>query len=323
MRAVRCNAYGPLDALVVEDLPAPVAGPGEVVVDVAAAALNFTDVLLVANRYQVSAPLPFTPGSEFAGTVASVGERVDDLVPGDRVSGTVLVGAFAEQLAVPAAALSRVPEGLSLASAAAGGVAHSTAYHALRSSAGLQPGEWLVVLGAAGGVGLAAVQIAHALGAKVLAAASGPAKLDQCRAAGADATVDYSRQDLKEEIRRITGGGADVVFDPVGGEYSEPALRALRWGGRFISIGFASGEIPKIPLNLVLLKGLVLTAFEYRGFARNQPDELARNRAELAALMAEGRLQPHVSATYPLEAAASALGMVAERRAVGKVIIQP
>ncbi|MGH9093365.1 MAG: zinc-binding dehydrogenase, partial [Acidimicrobiales bacterium] len=210
-----------------------------------------------------------------------------------------------------------------LGAAAAFGVAHGTAYHALRTVARVRPGDWVVVLGAAGGVGLAAVELATHLGARVLAVASTEAKLDACRAKGAVAGVDYLREDLKERVKAVTNGGADVVVDPVGGPAAEAALRALRWGGRLVTVGFASGEIPRIPLNLVLLKGVVVTGFTMEGLAANQPDDVARDHAELRRLLATGRVVPHVAARFPLEEAWAALAEVAERRAVGKVLVEP
>jgi NADPH2:quinone reductase len=323
MRAARCVEYGPPASVTVEDVEDPVPSPGQVVVDVAAAAVNYPDVLVVADRYQIHVPVPFTPGSEFAGTVRSLGAGVDGLSVGDRVAGAALVGAFAEQIAVAARSLQPVAPGIDLRAAAASGVAHRTAYHALRSIAEVEPGEWVVVLGAAGGVGLAAVELATALGGRVLAAASSPEKLALCTDKGAEAVVDYEREALKERIKEITGGGASVVIDPVGGPYSEPALRALGWGGRFVSVGFAAGDIPHLPLNLILLKGVVVTGFTMEGFTRNRPADEARDRAELADLMATGRIIPHVSATYPLEETGSALADLAERRATGKVLVVP
>jgi NADPH2:quinone reductase len=318
-----CRAYGPPESLVVEVVPDPVAGPGEAVVRIEAAAVNYPDLLLVADRYQVSVPPPFAPGSEFAGVVETVGEGVTAVAPGDRVRGGSMVGAFAQRAAVPAAGLDRLPAGADPVAAAAFHVAHSTAYHALRSVGEVAPGQWVVVLGAAGGVGLAAVELAKVLGAKVLAAASSPAKLEVCAARGADALVDYSTEDLKERVKALTGGGADVVVDPVGGRWSEQALRATRWGGRFVTVGFASGEIPRIPLNLVLLKGVVVKGFEIRTFAQHAPDLAARDGEELHRLLVEGRVTPHVSATYPLEETGAALRSLADRRATGKVVILP
>lgn len=323
MRAVRCNAYGDPRALVVEEVEEPLAGPGQVVVEVTAAAANFPDVLLVADRYQVHVPVPFTPGSEMAGTVVSVGPGVDGWTAGDRVSGASLVGAFAERVVVPATALRPVPPALDLALAAASGVAHRTAIFALRAVGRLHAGEWLVVLGAAGGVGLAAVELGAALGAKVVAAASSPAKLEICEKKGASALVDYSAGSLKERVKEITGGGADVVVDPVGGPLAEEVLRATRWGGRFVSVGFASGEIPRIPLNLVLLKGVIVTGFTMEGLAHHQPADAAAADAELTRLLASGRVVPYVSARYRLEDAAQALLDLSERRAIGKVLVEP
>ena len=324
MRAAYCSRYGPPStSVVVEELPDPVPGEGEVVVRVAAAGVNYPDALIVANRYQMPAPLPFIPGSEFAGTIATVGPGVDRWREGDRVRGGAFVGAFAELVVAPAQGLRPVPDGVDLAAAAAYGVTYETAYHSLVSVGHMQPGEWVAVLGAAGGVGSAAVELAHLLGAKVVACASSTEKLEVTRSMGADACIDYTREDLKEALRSVTGGGADLVIDPVGGAYSEPALRAMRWGGRFVVVGFASGEIPRVPLNLVLLKGVTVTAFEFRGFGAHHPEALASASAELSSMLADGRIRPHISAVHPLEEAAVALEDVLERRATGKVVIEP
>lgn len=322
MRAARCESYGGIDAVTVEDVPEPPVGPGEVRVAVHAAAINFPDLLVLEDRYQVSIPVPFIPGSELAGMVVEVAEDVVGLVPGDRVFGATFVGAFAEQVAVAAASLTRIPDGVDFAAAAAFGVAHATAYHSLRSVARLEPGEWVVVLGAAGGVGLAAVELAHHLGARVLAAAAGTARLAVCEDCGADALVDYSSEDLKERIKEITDGGADIVIDPVGGPFAEAALRAMRWRGRFVTVGFASGEIPRLPLNLVLLKGVTVQGFEMRGFMVNEPELQRRDRAELMQLFASRQISPHVSAVFPLASVRDALRAVAERRTTGKVVLE-
>jgi NADPH:quinone reductase len=257
VRAAVCAAYGPPDVVRVEETAAP-ARPtpaGQVRVRVAVAAVNYPDVLLVADRYQVSVAPPFVPGSEFAGIVDEIGQGVNGFAVGDRVMGSAMVGAFAEGAVVPAAALRAVPAGMELTTAAAFGVAHRTAYHALRSVAGLRPGEHLVALGAGGGVGLATVQLGHELGATVTAVASSAEKLAVAAAYGASNLVQHTAQDLRQALRSSLPDGADVVVDPVGGRLSEPALRALRFGGRFVTVGYASGEIPRIPLNLVLLKG--------------------------------------------------------------------
>jgi NADPH2:quinone reductase len=323
VRAARVHEYGPPSGVVVEELDDVSPGPGQAVVQIAAAAVNFADVLVIANRYQHPAPLPFTPGSEFAGTVTAVAPDVDGCATGDRVLGTVLAGAFAEEVAVPAASLTHLPPSVDFTTAVAGGVAYATSFHALRSVAQVQPGEWVVVLGAAGGVGLAAVQLAHLLGAHVIAAASSPEKLAVCAEHGADGLINYETEDLKERIRELTGGGADVIIDPVGGPYSEPALRAGRWHARFVTLGFAAGEIPRIPLNLVLLKGVVVMGMEIWGFSTHQSADAIRDRSELMELLASGRLQPVVSATYALDDVVGALETVAGRRATGKVLITP
>jgi NADPH:quinone reductase len=323
MRALRCNEYGSTDVLVMEDLPDPVPGVGEVVVDVVAAAANFPDVLLVADQYQISVPVPFTPGSEFAGVVRLVGPEVQGVAVGDRVTGASMIGAFAEQILVPASSVHHVDDAVDLRAAAAFGVAHRTAYLALRTMAAVAPGDWVVVLGAAGGVGLAAVELAHLLGARVLAAASTEEKLAVCRDKGAEATVNYRTEDLKVRIKEITGGGADVVIDPVGGPWAEQALRSTKFGGRFVTVGFASGEIPRIPLNLVLLKGPVITGFTMQGIGANRADDVARDEAELWDLLATGQVVPHVGAAFPLEQGAKALQELAERRATGKVLVEP
>jgi NADPH2:quinone reductase len=323
MRAAVCRAYGPPEGLVVEEVPAPVAGAGEVSVQVQAAAVNFADVLMLGDRYQVSVPVPFTPGSDLAGEVVAVGDGVDGFMPGDRVFGAGLAGAFAEQAVVPAGALSQIPDGVDFTAAAALGVAHGTAYSTLRSVAEVKPGEWVVVLGAAGGVGLAVVELARALGGRVVAAASSAEKLALCREHGAEEVIDYSVEDLKLRIRELTGGAADVVVDMVGGARSEQALRSVRWGGRFVTVGYASGEIPRIPLNLVMLKGVVVKGFEIRNFVQHAPEAAARDRAELAELLADGRIRPHVGAVFPLSEVAAALRLVADRGALGKVVIDP
>jgi len=322
MRAARCTTYGGIDAVTVEEVDEPDIGPGEARVAVRAAAINFPDLLMLEDRYQVSMPLPFIPGSELAGVVEEVADDVVGLAPGDRVFGAVPVGAFAERVAVGAAGLTRIPAGSDFVAAAAFGVAHATAYHALRSVAEVARDEWVAVLGAAGGVGLATVELAHHLGAKVLAAASGKDRLAVCEDHGADAVVDYRAEDLKVRIKELTDGGADVVVDPVGGPYAEAALRAMRRRGRFVTVGFASGEIPRIPLNLVLLKGVVIKGFEMRTFMLHEPELLLRDREELLRLFDEGLVHPHVSAVYALDDVREALRAVAERRTTGKVVIE-
>jgi NADPH2:quinone reductase len=321
VRAAVCREHGPPEAVVVEELPAPELGAGQVRVRVRAAAVNYPDVLLVADRYQVSVPPPFVPGSELAGEVLALGEGVTGLAVGDRVFGSTMVGAFAAEAVLAASALTTVPHGVGDAHAAAFGVAHRTAYHVLRSVAALRPGEELVVLGAGGGVGLAAVQLGVALGATVTAVASSPEKLDAARAEGATRMVDHTAGDLRQALKDALPEGADVVVDPVGGALAEPALRVLRHGGRFVTVGYASGEIPRIPLNLVLLKGVTIVGFQMLTFMTHHPDEAARDEVELLGLLARGRATPHIGATFPLDEAAAALRHVADGKAVGKVVL--
>lgn len=317
------HRYGPPEVVVVEEVPTLDPTPGTVLVRVESAAVNYPDVLMIADRYQLTIPVPFTPGSEFAGVVEAVADDIEAFAPGDRVVGSATHGAFSEAVLAQASSLSRLPDDVSFDDGAAFGVVYGTAYSALRSIAGMQPNDWVVSLGAAGGVGLAVVDLAKELGGRVIAAASSPDKLEVCRRRGAEALIDYQREDLKERIKEITGGGADVVIDPVGGPYAEPALRATRWGGRFVVVGFAAGEIPRIPLNLVLLKGVVVRGYELGSFAAHDPTNAARDRAELNELFAAGRIRPHVSGAYSLEETPEALRELADRRAIGKVLVHP
>lgn len=321
MRAAVCRAYGPPDVVTVEELDAPTLANGQVRVRVGAAAVNFPDVLIVANSYQVSAPTPFVPGSEFAGVVLEVADGVTELAAGDRVFGTGMVGAFAEEICTPVASVTRTPDGVDDRAAAAFGVAHRTAYHVLRSVAEVQPGEEVVVLGAGGGVGLAAVQLAGVLGASVTAVASSDEKLEVAKALGATTLVNHRAGDLRAALKDALPGGSDVVVDPVGGALAEPALRSLRFGGRFVTVGYASGDIPRIPLNLVLLKGCRILGFQLLTFGANRPDEMRRNEAELLELLAAGRAFPHIGASYPLDDVVGALRFVADGRAIGKVAL--
>ena len=321
MRAARCEEYGGPGNVVIRDIPNPVVTPGHVVVDVAAAAVNFPDLLFIADRYQVSAPLPFTPGSEFAGRVAAVGEGVAGLSVGDPVYGSVFTGAMAEQVLAPARSISPVPDGLSIVEAAAFRVTYLTAYHALVTAGGLEPGQWVVVLGAAGGVGSATIDVAVRLGARVIAAASSPERLAVCKELGAEAGIDYVKEDLKQRIRDITGGGADLVVDPVGDRWAEPALRAIRWGGRFVTVGYAGGDIPRIPLNVVLLKNISVRGLELRTWTERLPEETARAREALADLVARG-MRPVVSEVHELEDLATVLQRVSDRAPTGKVVIR-
>ncbi len=321
MRAAVCRSHGTPDVVVVDELPAPELGAGQVRVRVGAAAVNFPDVLLVADRYQATVPPPFVPGSEFVGVVTEVADGARGVSVGDRVAGTVMVGAFAEEVVVDPAAVRVVPPGVGDRHAAAFGVAWRTAHHVLRSVARLQKGDELVVLGAGGGVGLAAVCLGSLLGASVTAVASSPAKLEVARAGGAAHLVQHTTVDLRPALREVLPGGADVVVDPVGGDLAEPALRSLHWGGRFVTVGYASGEIPRIPLNLVLLKGCQILGFQFRDFAEHCPEELQRNDDELWGLLADGRVRPHLGASFPLDEVVAALTMVADGQVVGKVVL--
>jgi NADPH:quinone reductase len=317
-----CRSYGPPDVITVEEVPAPTLGLGQARIRVRAGAVNFPDTLVIANTYQVSAPLPFTPGSEFAGDVIEVADGVQNIGIGDRVFGSTFVGAFAEEVVVSASVLTAIPPGVEEKHAAAFGVAHRTAYHVLRSIAELQPGEELIVLGAGGGVGSAAVQIGAVLGATVTAVADTPEKLEVAKSYGATRLIDTTSGDLRQLLKAALPEGADAVIDMVGGDLSEPALRTLRWNGRFVSVGYAAGPIPKIPLNLVLLKGCQIRGFQMRTFAENAPDQLQRNEHELMDLLAAGKVQPHIGATFELSDIAAALQYVADGKAVGKVVIE-
>lgn len=322
MKAVLCKAFGPPQSLVVEDVPPPVAGPGDVVISVKAASVNFPDVLIIQNKYQVKPPLPFSPGSEVAGVVKAVGEGVTHVKPGDAVFAFTTYGGFAEEVKADAMRLLPIPAGMSFTSAAAFGLTYATSDHALRDRGELKAGETLLVLGAAGGVGLAAIEIGKALGARVIACASSDDKLAVCREHGADATINYAAEDLRDRIKAITNGtGADVIYDPVGGPYTEPALRSIAWRGRLLVVGFAAGDIPKIPLNLTLLKGCSIVGVYWGEFTRREPEHFAQQMRQLEQWYADGRLRPHVSETFPLDRAAEALTLMAERKVKGKVVL--
>jgi NADPH2:quinone reductase len=318
VRAAVCPAYGPPEVVRIEDQPSPDVAAGQVRVRVSAAAVNFPDVLLMANEYQISVPPPFVPGSEFAGMIVEIGDGADGLAIGDRVTGTGLFGAFAEEVAVPLAGLTAIPDGVDDQTAVAFGVAYRTAYHTLRSVARVQPGDEVVVLGAGGGVGLAAVQLGVQLGISVTAVASSAEKLNVAAGYGAKHIVNYKSGDLRGALKDALPGGAHAVIDPVGGELSEPALRSLCHGGRFVTVGFASGVIPRIPLNLVLVKGAQVLGFQFQDVP---PDEFARNEDELRDHLVSRRVRPHIDTVYPLAETAAALSHVADGRAIGKVLI--
>jgi len=323
MKAIVCKQYGPPESLSLEELPAPQPGPGEVVVAVKAASLNFPDVLIIQNKYQFKPPLPFSPGSELAGVVKAVGAGVEKWKPGDRVMAFTTYGAFAEEAKTEASRLVPMPSGMSFETAAAFLLAYATSDHALRDRGGLRAGETLLVLGAAGGVGLAAVEIGKALGARVIACASSDEKLRVCREHGADETINYAREDLRERARALTEGrGADVIYDPVGGTFSEPAFRSIAWRGRHLVVGFAAGEIPRLPLNLALLKGAAVVGVFWGDFARREPDRLAQGLQQLARWHEQGRLRPHISQTFTLAQAPEALKLMAGRSVTGKVVLR-
>lgn len=324
MKAILCKTWGLPDTLVVEELPDVVPGPGQVAIDVQAAGVNFPDVLIIQNKYQFKPELPFTPGSELAGVIRAVGDGVTNVKVGDKVLAFVSQGAFAQQIAVPAQLVMPMPPGLDFDTAAAVTLTYGTSHHAVVDRAQLKAGETMLVLGAAGGVGLAAIEIGKALGARVIAAASTDEKLAVCKDHGADATINYSTQDLREAIKAATDGkGPDVIYDPVGGIYAEPAFRSIGWRGRYLVVGFANGEIPKLPLNLSLLKGASIVGVFWGEFARREPKANLAAMRELMTWMAEGKIRPHISGRYALAETAQALNDMAARKVTGKVVIQP
>ena len=323
MQAAVARSLGGPDVVRVESVPPPALRPGTARVAVHSAAVNFPDLLVLAGKYQASVPPPYTPGCEFSGRVLQVAADVTRVSTGDVVFGLATHGAFAEEVVLDASRLTALPGGASvdMRQLAAFGVTYTTAYHALHTFADVQPGEYVTVLGAAGGLGLAAVDLCIALGAKPIAAASSAAKLAVAAERGAIGIIDYTREDLKARIKALSGGGASVVIDPIGGPYAEPALRAMRWGGRYVVLGFAAGEIPRIPLNLILLKGIRLLGFENRTILDHMPAAAAAHRAEVLQLFLDGVVSPHVGAVYPLSEIGSALSELADRRAVGKVLV--
>ncbi|HXW23163.1 MAG TPA: NADPH:quinone oxidoreductase family protein [Xanthobacteraceae bacterium] len=324
MKAILCSRYGGPDDLELKDIPDPVAGAGEAVVAVRAAALNFFDTLLIAGKYQVKPPFPFSPASEFAGVVDSVGPGVAGFAPGDRVVGHMAAGAARERVAVKVERLVPLPDGLDFDRAAGLTVTYGTTVYALKDRAKLKPGETLAVLGAAGGTGLAAIELGKLMGARVIACASSADKLAFAREHGADDAVNYGAEDLKEGLRRVTDGrGVDVIYDPVGGAYAEAALRSIAWGGRFLVIGFAAGEIPKLPLNLVLLKSCDVRGVFWGQFTERHPQAHRANMAELLQWCADGKLSAHVHAVYPLAETPAALKVLADRKAMGKILLRP
>jgi len=323
MQAILCRELGSAELLRVEEVTDPAPQQGEVLIDVYAAGLNFPDTLAISGKYQVKPDLPFVPGGEAAGVVIELGPGVDNIRVGDRVMSAGVTGAFAEKLCRPAAELTLMPDSMSFASAAGFLVTYGTSYYALKQRAQLKPGETLLVLGAAGGVGLAAVDLGSAMGAHVIAAASSAEKLRFAARAGAEMSINYSHQSVKDETKLLTDRrGADVVYDPVGGELSEQALRATAWGGRFLVIGFAAGTIPKIPLNLPLLKNNSIVGVLYGGWISHKPAEARENIRELLAMHQAGKIQPLISHEFALEQYAEAFATLTERRAKGKLIFR-
>ncbi|GGR91948.1 NADPH:quinone oxidoreductase family protein [Deinococcus sedimenti] len=324
MRALTCTAFDEPETLTVTEQPTPGPGPGEVLIRVQAASVNYPDALMVQGKYQVRPPLPFTPGAEAAGTVEAVGEGVTHLQVGQRVAAFTGTGAFATHLIAPAAATLPLPDDLDLNVAATLPLAYGTAMHALIGRGQLKAGETLLVLGAAGGVGLAAVMIGKALGARVIAAASTQEKLDLARAHGADEVINYTDTDLKAAVGELTGKkGVDVILDPVGDRWAESAFRAIAWGGRYLVIGFAGGEIPRLPLNLPLLKGASIVGVFWGEYARRDPRGNARHLTQLAEWVQSGTLKPEISRAYTLQEAPQAMRDLLERRVTGKVIVTP
>lgn len=324
MKAILCTRHGDPEFLELQEVPLPLPGPGQVRIAVSAAGVNFPDALIIRNLYQFKPALPFSPGGEVAGVVTALGKGADALREGERVMALCGHGGFAEQVVVDAAKVVRIPEGMSMELAASFTMVYGTSYHALVDRAAVQAGESLLVLGAAGGVGLAAVEIGKALGARVIAAASSDGKLEACREHGADELVNYTREDLRERLRSLVGaGGVDVVYDPVGGHLAEPAFRSIAWRGRYLVVGFALGEIPALPLNLALLKGASIHGVFWGAYVSREPDAFQADMRQLLAWIREGRLRPRISARYRLEEAPQAIRALMDRQAVGKLLVVP
>lgn len=322
MRAVLCTEFGAQDKLSIVDTPEPVPGPGEVVISMETASLNFPDLLVIEGKYQYRPEPPFVPGAEGAGVITELGSGVEHLIVGQRVMAVGVAGAFADRWAVDAGSVVPMPDGMSFEIAAALTLAYGTSFHALKQRADIQPGETLLVLGAAGGVGSAAVEVGKAMGATVIAAASSADKLDFCRSLGADMTINYSEEDLKVRVKELTSGrGVDVIVDPVGGDLSEQAFRAIGWKGRHLIIGFAAGDIPKIPMNLPLLKGASIVGVFWGSFTKREPALNFANGAELYSMLASGTLKPRVTSVFSLEEYEAAFDLLASRKAQGKVVL--
>jgi len=322
MKAVLCKAYGPPESLVLEEVEPLKPGPGQVVIGVKACGVNFPDTLIIEGKYQFKPEMPFSPGGEVAGVVKAIGENVTGVKVGERVIAFTGWGGFAEEVLVEATKLIPMPDGMDFTTASAFVMVYGTSHYALKDRARLQPGETLLVLGAAGGVGLSAVELGKIMGAHVIAAASSDEKLATCREHGADECINYSSEDLKERIKTLTRGrGVDVIYDPVGGNYSEAALRGMAWEGRHLVIGFAAGDIPRIPLNLALLKGCSIVGVFWGSFTARDPQRNQEHLRELATWFQEGKIRPHISATYALARAADALNDLLTRKVMGKAVL--
>lgn len=322
MKAVLCKSHGLPDTLMIEEIPSPQPGPKEVLIRVKACGVNFPDTLIIQGTYQFKPEMPFSPGGELAGIVTEVGSLVSHVKPGDHVIAFTGWGGFAEEVVTDAYKVIPIPPALDFNIAASFAMVYGTSYHALNDRAQLKAGETVLVLGAAGGVGLAAVEIAKIMGARVIAAASSDVKLDVCRSHGADELVNYQHDDWRDQVKTLTDGkGVDVVYDPVGGDFAEPALRLTAWNGRYLAVGFAAGSIPKISLNLPLLKGCSIVGVFWGEFAMRQKPDNQANMQQLFAWLAEGRLKPHISSVYPLESAADALNALMARQTTGKVVL--
>ena len=324
MRAVVCTEFGPPEDLVVEEMPSPEPGPDEVLVEVKAAAVTFPDTLMLTDQYQFKAPPPYVPGGEVAGVVSALGDAVTSLSVGDRIVGGLgSTGGFAELAVVSAAGARVLPDSVGFAESTGLNYAYGTSLYGLKYRAELKEGETLLILGAGGNVGLSAVELGKLMGARVIAAASSEEKLDLCRARGADETINYATENLKDRAKELTDGlGCDVIYDCVGGDYAESALRAIGWGGRFLVVGFTAG-IPSIPLNLTLLKGCQIVGVFYGAIAARDPQLLDAISAELIDLTAAGKLAPHVSRRYSLDEAGQAIRALMDRKAVGKLVVEP
>lgn len=324
MKALLCKSFGPPESLVVEELPDPVPGDNEVVVNVHAAGVNFPDTLIIQNKYQFKPELPFSAGGECAGVVAAVGDKVKTVKTGDKVICFTGWGAFAQQVRADARALMPMPPEMDFVTGASFVMTYATSYHALKDRAALRSGETLLVLGASGGVGLAAIEIGKALGARVIAAASTAEKLAVCKDHGADELINYSSEGLKTRIKELTGGkGADVIYDPVGGDYSEAAFRSIAWRGRLLVIGFANGEIPKLPLNLALLKGAAIVGVFWGDYVKREPMNNLMDLRTLLGWLKEGKLRPHIAGSFPLARGAEAIRQLMDRKVSGKLVITP